>query len=88
MKFVQAIRDSLVRNRTRTGLLCGLALVALLFWARLIVITDMPRTAIAGAEDDASVADVSNATPPVPGRVESDDDSSHKDPARDDESAD
>ena len=88
MKFVQAIRDSLVRRRTRIGLLCGFAFVALLFWARLIVITDMPRTAIAGPEDEAPVVDAADATPGAPREVGSDGRSSHKDATREDESAD
>ena len=41
------IRDILVAHRRASGAFCAVVAVALLFWARLIVISDMPRTAIA-----------------------------------------
>jgi hypothetical protein len=34
-------------NRKKLGMICGCFALAMLFWARLIVIADMPRTAIA-----------------------------------------
>ena len=34
-------------NRTKLGMICACFALAMLFWARLIVIADMPRTAIA-----------------------------------------
>ena len=44
---IRRITDSLVANRRASAVFCALVVVALLFWARLIVISDMPRTAIA-----------------------------------------
>ncbi len=44
---LRRVADILVANRRASGAFCALVGVALLFWARLIVISDMPRTAIA-----------------------------------------
>ncbi len=44
---LRRIMDILVADRRASGAFCALVALALLFWARLIVISDMPRTAIA-----------------------------------------
>ncbi len=39
--------DQLRSDRKKLGMICACFALAMLFWARLIVIADMPRTAIA-----------------------------------------
>jgi hypothetical protein len=41
------LRNQLRANRKKLGMICACFALAMLFWARLIVIADMPRTAIA-----------------------------------------
>ena len=53
---------SLVSDRTRLSIGLSLAFVGLLFWARLIVIQDMPRTAVADPEVAAPEPDVESRT--------------------------
>ena len=59
---LRRITDILVANRRASGAFCALVAVALLFWARLIVISDMPRTAIA----DRLGPDAATASRPAP----------------------
>ena len=47
MSRIRRIWQQLRADRRKFGMACGCLALALLFWARLIVITDMPRTAIA-----------------------------------------
>ncbi len=67
---------SLTCDRTRCSIAIAFVAVGLLFWARLIVIQDMPRTAVAEPETTAAPA-------PQPDSPESDDpdvDASDDDP--------
>ena len=59
---LRRITDILVANRRASGAFCALVAVALLFWVRLIVISDMPRTAIA----DVLAPDAATTTRPGP----------------------
>ena len=43
-------------DRRRFGVLCGVVGCALLLWARLLIISDMPRTAIAEPEEAPAAA--------------------------------
>ena len=47
----------LTADRKRFGLLCTLLAVALLFWTRLIVIKQIPRTALAEGKVELAMAD-------------------------------
>jgi hypothetical protein len=57
----------LTASRPRFSLACALALVGLLLWSRLILVSNMPRTAVADDEsapqqaDDASASDKRSA---------------------------
>ncbi len=54
----------LTADRRKFGALCGVLCVALLLWARLIVVSNMPRTAVADEDDPepASERPVTKAT--------------------------
>ncbi|MDP7007985.1 MAG: hypothetical protein QGI78_00265 [Phycisphaerales bacterium] len=46
----------MTNDRKQFGVFCGLLLVGLLLWARIIVIARPPRTAIAAPSEQATVA--------------------------------
>jgi hypothetical protein len=57
-------------NRKRFGVLCAMVCVGMLLWARLIVVSRMPRTAI--AEEDILTASEAGKQTPAPGDGERD----------------
>lgn len=65
LKIIRRSWRSLASDRTRLSVALALAFVGLLFWARLIVIADMPRTAIAEPDEpDQPAETVEPVTPP------------------------
>jgi hypothetical protein len=55
MLTLQRMWLQITADRKRFGVLCGAVAVGLLLWSRLIVVSNLPRTAI--AEDDAALAE-------------------------------
>ena len=53
-------RGAVRRVRWRQGVLGACLVLGLLFWARLIVVTDMPRTAIADPESTPTIDESSD----------------------------
>ena len=58
MMWLRRLWIQLTADRKRFGILCSVSVLGLLLWARLIVISDMPRQAIA---DDPPSADAATA---------------------------
>jgi len=56
---------SLTADTNRLSIALGFAFIGLLFWARLMVIKDMPRTAVAHPERNVSPVPVQRANDAV-----------------------
>ena len=54
--LLDRLRDALRARRGRVGAVCAIAALGLLLWARLIVVSNMPRMAIAEDEGEPVAA--------------------------------
>src|SRR5689334_841381 len=54
----------------KVGMLCVMVVAGLLLWARLIIVSNMPRTAVAGPEKPESGKSSESATPSAPSHNE------------------
>ena len=60
--MIRRLWIQIVSDRKRFGLLCGMLLIGLLLWGRIIVTSNLPRTAVA----DPNVSDTGQAGPEGP----------------------
>ena len=61
MKLLRSISNALVTRPRLSGAVAGIACLGLLLWARLIVVSNMPRTAIA----EEQLPDAQQSTQPA-----------------------
>jgi len=70
--MIRRLWIQIVSDRKRFGLLCGMLLIGLLLWGRIIVTSNLPRTAVA----DPNVSDTSS----TPGQAGPDGPDKHRGP--------